>query len=259
MRTQKAGMAWSFTLLLILSLLSSGCNFFGKKVDNTVTTVPGELPDGTSIVGTWSMSSSTLDPKTTTPASAATTTVIFDPSGAGRLEVRDQKSGGIVCTAFGQYRLVGDDNFILYVQSTSPAGACPFPAQINFSSIKVAKDYLDYVDPSTKSPYRLFKDRAQELAPVGVWDFAGSGGLDYLFLDQHGYFLLQASMSGDVYLLEGFYTVANGAITLSFIQDGDPGKVAGTEYFDQFVTNGANLVFDITSTSGTTTLTGTKR
>lgn len=242
-------------LAAVLAFTFSGCKFFGKQEEITEYVPPGELGNGTSVVGSWSTSFSSLS-ATSEPTTAMTMTYAFAPNGTVRIEAREATGGGQTCVGFGQYRAIGQNNLIVYLQAAQPSN-CAFPAQFEMTEVEVSSLALKYRDPASGSEVKLLPDRAQTLAPVGVWKFAGDGGIDYLFFDHHGYFLMQTTISGQMYLVEGFYAISGGELTLSYM-DGDPGKVLGTEYFSQYITNGTQLQLDQTSTAGTASYVGTK-
>ncbi len=237
----------------LVTLTTSGCNFFGKVVPDPTPAV-GQLNDGTSFVGSWSTSFSDVS-TSNVPDFATTTTFNLDGNGGLQVTTRDMLSGGATCVGSGQYRLIGENNLILYIQSVLPT-TCVMTSQIQLSSVQVSTGYLSYIDPNSGNAYHLFSDRAQHIAPVGVWDFAGAGGIDYLFLDVHGYFVMQTTIGGQQYLLQGYYNIVGGGLSLYYFNNGDPTKVIGSTIFDSFVTNGQVLELTQTTTSGNIVLDG---
>lgn len=248
-----------FLIVLCLAALagaSSGCNFFGKKKDEAPLTLAGQLSNGATVIGTWSMSYAS--PTTTrNPSNAFTETYSFDPLGSAQIDLRDPHNGGIHCTGYGQYRTSDRDVFV-YVQAVSSA-MCPLSAVIHLASVQVTDSSLRYVDPESGSSLVLFRDRSQQLAPAGLWDFhaagaddQGNGGIDWIFLDVHGYFLMQTTLEGEPFLLIGRYDVAAGAIQFTFILNMDPASLdPNALVFSQFATDGQVLQLSFTDAEGT--------
>lgn len=271
MRTRKNVLLLPFVLFVMVPALLglSGCNFFGKKKDEIVQTNPGELASGVSIVGSWTISvagtaSSTANPPIFKPAVAMTQTLTFDPTNTVRWEVRDLFANGSGCTGYGQYRINAND-VIVYIQTVSASG-CNFPYSFRMASVNITKTALFYTDPDTQGHFAFFASRPQELAPIGVWNFAGAGanasgdgGIDYLLLDAQGYFLVQSTYSGQHYLLEGYYSTAVSGLRLYFF-NGDPSHISGDPMsFAQFVTDGHTLELNNLDANGqVVTYTGTK-
>lgn len=237
----------NFALTMVVLVGFSGCQFFGRLEDQAIPPI-GQLGDGSSFVGSWTYSNSGLD-SNGHPTYAITETYTFDPTGTARVEIRDVLSNGITCTGYGQYRQTGAHDLIIYLQAAEPAN-CGFPYQIQLTQIEVSGQVLKFKDPKSGYVFDLFKVRpVAALAPVGVWDFDsagadqnGDGGIDYLFLDPKGYFLIQTKSNGEMYLLVGFYTVVDSSLTLNFFANMDPAQVVGTPIvYKQFITNGTTL------------------
>jgi hypothetical protein len=190
-----------------------------------------------------------------------TTTYVFQSNGGVQVELRSQLHGGVTCTGYGQHREVGGDVQI-YIQGTSSAG-CALQPTFTLSNVQVLSKSIQYTDPISGYTQYMFADNAQTGAPVGVWDFKGAGGvsgengIDYLFFDQHGYFIMQTTSGGGQYLLEGFYTIANGALAMEFFDGKDPSKPSGSMSFPQYVTDGQNLQL-VDQASSAIVYTGTK-
>lgn len=232
---------------------ASGCQFFGKQTP-AAASAPGQLTDGTSFVGSWSTSYSDIS-TSDVPTVAATTTFTLDGSGGLQVTTRNQLGAGGTCVGSGQYRLVGQNNLVLYVQAVQPT-TCVMTSQMQLSNVQVASGYLSYTDPTNNGIYHLFADHAQPIAPVGVWKFGGAAGIDYLFLDAHGYFILQTTIGSDQYLLQGYYNVIGGGISLFYFNNGDPTQVIGSSIFSSFVTNGQTLELVQTTSTGDVTIDG---
>lgn len=241
------GLFFAIFVSSMLSALFSGCDFFGKQVPITDTQQPGTLADGTSIVGSWSASFSS-ESDIGQPTDALTETYSFDPNGAARVEVRDNLSGGGTCVAFGQYRVVGAQDVVIFVQAAVPS-SCPFDAQIRLSAVKVESVVLRFTDPKTQNRYAYFIEHAQQNAPVGVWDFDGAGaingekGYEYVFIDPHGYFRIQTTINGAHAFWDGFYSIepSSGTIYFNVFDDANAPKVDHTDVYSQFITDGNAL------------------
>ncbi|MBI3543123.1 MAG: hypothetical protein HY075_07610 [Deltaproteobacteria bacterium] len=256
MATRMGRFFLTLTLTLGFATAVAGCNFFGKQVDQPPP-APGQLADGSIFIGTWTQSASSIDANGN-PAVALTWTYTFDAAGSVRVEVRNQKAGGGSCAGTGQYRLIGSDTVLIYVQSETPAN-CGLPAQLQFSHVKVTSSYIDYIDPKDNGEYRLFPAaQPGALPPVGVWDFAGAGGIDYVFFDQNGYFLMQTTIDNTAYLMLGYYIVSSGQLSLHFFGN-DPSQVAGTTLFSSYLTNGSALELTQTTSTGDVVLDGVLR
>lgn len=231
-----------------LILNATGCNFFGKLEDAAVPTAIGELGDGSSFVGSWTISSASTSAEGE-PTYAVTETYTFDPNGSARIELRDVLSEGITCTGYGQFRQTGSAEVTVYLQSVEPAN-CAFSAQLKFSDVRVSGSTFKFKDPLSGYEFSLLKARTPStFAPIGVWDFnsagadeSGEGGIDYIFFDPRGYFLLQTTSDGEQFLLIGYYTISNGSLSLSFFSGMDPAQVSGSPLvYKQFVTDGSSL------------------
>lgn len=228
--------------------MASGCSFFGKEEDHSSQAAPGQLSDGATFIGSWSSSFASVD-SNGNPKFAFTTTFTFDPNGVARIEFRDAKLGGLNCTGFGQFRNLNGSDVIIYVQATSSA-SCAFPAQFALKGLRVTGNYIEYKDANTDDLVRMFADRAQTGAPTGVWNFHGAAGIDYLFLDQRGYFIVQTSIENEQSLLQGYYVVNNGSLVLKYFSGSDPAQVFGQQIFTQFIANDQSLRLLQTTTSG---------
>jgi hypothetical protein len=239
-------MGKSYLLALIalaggLAAATAGCNFFGTKADPGPQT-PGVLSNGTSVLGTWTASFSDTS-SSDKPTYAMTTTYTLQANGGAQVEIRNQKSGGVTCLGYGQHREVGGDVQI-YIQSSN---GCGFQNEFVLGGVQVLSKSIQYTDPISGYTQYMFAENDQVGAPVGVWQFngaggaSGDGGIDYLFFDQHGYFIMQTTSSGAQYLLLGTYTIASGVLTLQFFQGGDPTQTSGSMVFPQYVTDGQNL------------------
>ena len=241
---------WTIALVPLFCVALSGCNFFGKQKETAPVLAPGELPSGESIVGTWSRSSASLS-ATSNPTSATTMTYSFDPTGGVRIDVRDQKSGGQICSAFGEFRVVGDNNAVIYVQAVSST-SCGFGQQMSLTDIRISSTSISYTEGSSHQTVKLYVDHApRSQGLVGLWQFGGAGGIDYVLFDQHGYFVMQVNDQGDQVQLEGYYAVVDSALGLYFFS-GEPTNVTGTVVFSQFITNGSALILDELYEDGTT-------
>jgi hypothetical protein len=250
-------MGKSYLLALIalaggLAAATAGCQFFGTKTDPGPQ-APGALTNGASVLGTWSASFSDTS-SADTPHYAMTTTYMLQGNGSAQVEIRSQLNGGLICTGYGQHREVGGDVQI-YIQSASPSG-CGFQNEFTLGNVQVLSKSIKYTDPISGYAQYMFADNAQTGAPVGVWNFGGAGGtgggqngIDYLFLDQHGYFIMQTTSSGAQYLLMGLYTVASGALTLEFFQGTDPTQISSRLSFPEYVTDGQHLALTDQSSS----------
>ena len=238
--------ATTAAVLAVVLAMTSGCNFFGKQVDDEVVRAPGQLADGVSMVGTWTMSGTNTS-ETYNPTYAVTTSYIFDPNGTMRIEIRDMHSAGISCVAYGQYRNLGDREVVIYLQNST--GVCGFSAQMRFSNVQVTGDLMQVLDLTGGAPgsnYVYFKSHPQEAAPVGLWNFGGSGGVDFILFDAHGYFILQTTDQAGPFLMLGAYSVGSGAdigkLSLRFFSKMDPASSAGNPLvFSQYVTDGRDL------------------
>lgn len=226
-------------LTLVVSL--AGCKFFGKQEDPP-SPPPGQLADGSFFVGTWARSALRVN-GTGELDSATTTTFSFDIGGSMRIVVRNQREGGTNCSASGQYRLAGANTIVIYIQLVSSAD-CGFPSQIQLTNVRTGSGYLEYTDSADGGTYRMFGDNQQKAAPTGVWNFNGSCGIQYLFLDQHGYFILVSNET-----LRGFYATKSGSLVLYYFTD-DPSQVAEYTPFDSYVTNGQLLELLQTTSQG---------
>ncbi len=233
---------------LCITILFSffGCSFFGKKKDDNPNTNPGQLADGSYIVGSWAVSYASTSAERN-PGSAFTFVYSFDPINSAKVEVRDAHKGGIVCTGYGQYRIVQKD-VLIYIQSVS-SSVCGFESPMHWGSVQVLSKSLKANDKNGQA-MTFFSAKSAESAVVGLWDFksalsdeAGNGGIDFIFFDHQGYFLIQTTISGAQYLLVGFYEITSESILkLSFFINMDPSQVDGEPLeFSQFVTDGKVL------------------
>lgn len=258
------GKVFLIILTIVSSITASGCNFFGKLEEQDVPPT-GQLSDGSTFVGSWTTSASPVS-ATGEPSYAITETYTFDPTGAARVEMRDMLSNGITCTGYGQYRQTGPRDLTIYLQAAEPVN-CAFAAQIKFNEIEVKSQSIRFKVPQSEGIFDLFKVRAvAPVAPVGVWDFDsaggdanGEGGIDYLYLDPKGYFLIQTTAEGESYLLAGYYAITGTELSLTFISNMDPSKPVGTPLvYKQFVTNGAVLELIEETDSGDIVYTGAR-
>lgn len=244
-----------FRTVVFLTLVAgaSGCTFFGRQDAPTSTPAPGQLPDGTSVVGVWS--TTTMDVSTSdTPDVATTTTFTFNPDGSAQIETQDLHQNGSSCVVFGQYRVTGSNNVTVYGQ----VGDCDLPPQYDLLNVQVLGGYLSYVDSTTNDTFFLLGDNTQDSAPVGLWQFNGDLGIDDILFDPHGYFLLQTTDAGVQEILEGYYVVDSGTITLNFFDGTDPSQIVDSLEFTSFTNNGAQLMLEESATSGTSSATGTR-
>jgi len=243
----------AFTLLLALT--ASGCQFFGKQEEEVLNLIPGQLANGKSIVGTWSTSFLYIssDGAAADSSYAITETFTFDANGHAKIHIVDARDGGIDCNGSGQYQNVGSNNIVVYFQSVDDSN-CPVAASIVMTNIEVSGKKLSFKNKDSGHVYNYVAVRAQRFAPVGVWDFDGAsgdqngeGGIDYLYLDANGYFVLQTHFDGEDYGFSGYYTVSGSSITLTFYRNGDPSDLTGVVMsYDQFVTNGTHLILSTT-------------
>lgn len=237
----------------------SGCNFFGKQKAESNNTPIGELADGSSIIGNWSYSTANTSVDRN-PSLAYTTTYRFDPTGSVEVKLKDLHYGGIVCTAIGQYRRTSSQDITIYIQATT-SGMCGFNSLMYLNNIQVSGSRLQFYDPIAKANYVYFSDRTQISPPTGVWDFkaagadgAGEGGIDFLILDEQGYFIMQTTLSGSPYLLIGFYKVVGNSLGLYFFENSDPNNLTGSPIiFSEFITNGIQLQLTETASDGSHT------
>lgn len=235
-----------FFALAAFTIALSGCNFFGKK-DPADPLPPGQLADGASIVGTWTMDAANTS-ATNNPSVAYNTTYVFDAAGNAEVIVQDMHVSGAKCTAFGIYREIAANNFMIFVQGVVPS-SCGFAAQITLSDVKVKKRSFSYKDGFSEYPVTVFASQPQNPVVVGLWDFrsaggdaSGEGGIDYLLLDPHGYFLLQSTDAEGQFLLVGYYVVSNGSLSLVFFNNMDPTQVTTLPMmFSQFASDGTTL------------------
>lgn len=245
--------------------MAAGCNFFGKLEEQDLPPT-GQLGDGSSFVGSWTTSSAPVS-ATGEPAYAITETYTFDPTGAARVEMRDMLAGGIICTGYGQYRQTGDRALTIFLQAAEPVN-CAFSAQIKFTDIEIKSQSMRFKVPGADNYiFDLFKVRSvAAIAPLGVWDFDsaggdanGEGGIDYLYLDPKGYFLIQTTADGDSYLLAGYYAITGTQLSLTFFSNMDPSQPVGMPIvYKQFITDGATLELVEDSDSGDVVSVGTR-
>ncbi|MEW6055884.1 MAG: hypothetical protein AB1540_04645 [Bdellovibrionota bacterium] len=228
-------------LTLLLILFSTGCNFFGKEDNDGGNPPVGQLSDGKSIIGSWTASSASVDVDGN-PEFAITNTYTFDPAGGARIDVTDGKSATTICTGYGQYRNPNGNDVIIYVQGATPSN-CGFNSQIHLSQVEVFEKTIRFKDPESQETYAYFKVQPQPRAPVGVWDFDGAGGIDYLFLDKDGYFLIQSTDpdTSEMFLYVGIYSIIGAELRLGFFMNMDPSQLHGYWVFSQFVTDGQVL------------------
>ncbi|MGE4233133.1 MAG: hypothetical protein AB7F43_07375 [Bacteriovoracia bacterium] len=240
-----------YSLTLSLLILLSGC-FFGKKKAAENTSAPGTLGNGQSILGSFGYSVASLS-ETDNPSTAITTTYTFDPNLAARIEVKDPHIEGFHCIAYGQYRVVSGQEVLIYVQATS--GGCAFPSPIHLSNVEIKSQYMKYTDPQTNDRYTLFYNRnISTFAPIGLWDFRGTGGIDYMLFDENGYALVQVTIENEMYLLVGYYTIAGAGIRIYFFDGENPENVQGEPLeFESFATDGLQLQLTQKSEDGSET------
>lgn len=233
---------------LAIATASAGCNFFGKLEDEQVPTEIGKLASGASFLGSWTTNAADTSPDGH-PSYAVTETYTFDPTGSVRVELRDVLGSGITCTGFGQYRQNNGSDVTIYLQAAEPP-TCAFAAQIRLTQLSVSGQVLSFKDPLSGYTFKLLKTRDVPIAaPIGVWDFDGAGadingdnGIDYLFLDPKGYFLIQTTYEGEQYLLIGYYKITGNSLALYFFSNGDPAQLAGDPLvYKQFITDGVTL------------------
>lgn len=235
--------AKSKTLIFILTLIAishiSACDFFGRKKEEDTPRPVGILGDGKSIIGTYSYSAANTSADRN-PKIAQTAVYSFDPNSGARIEVTDPHLGSIKCSAFGQYRIQGEREVFIYIQAVQPEN-CGFAPVVHLADVEVLAQSLKYTEPSNGQRYSMFANRAPVQAPTGLWDFRGTGGIDYLFLDTQGYFILQSTdtETEEKFLLLGFYTVSQGSLSLTFFSNMDPTQVSGSPIvFSSFATDG---------------------
>lgn len=220
-------------------MTTAGCDFFGKKTDEQGYQAPGTLSSGQSIIGSYSFTSSSVA-ENRDPATATTITYSFDPNGSARVELRDPHYGGTECTGYGQFRTTGTEVFI-YIQAIS-SGHCNFGSPIHLSNVEVKSQSIQYTDPADQQRYTLFLKRYLPItAPVGIWDFKGEGGIDYLLFDQNGYFIMQYTEEKETYLLLGYYKILGARMELYLFSNMDPSQATAPIVFTNFITDGIRL------------------
>lgn len=250
------GRAISITTACVLLLTLTGCNFFGKEGETEGTRLPGELSSGQSILGTWSFSYASPT-ATNNPSDAQSIMYSFEPNSVLRIEMRDPHFNGVSCTGYGQYRIAGKDVFA-YIQA-SDSSACGFSSFTHLGAAEVQSQRILFKLPDGSTTH-LFKVRPiPSVAPVGLWDFQGQGGFDWIYFDPHGYFLVQATFDDEMYLLIGYYKVAQNGLSLTFFDNLDPSTVSVEPIvFDQFVTDGFELRLVEQTDDGPVTYTGSR-
>lgn len=250
---------------VVIASASAGCTFFGKLEDEPVPTQLGKLASGASFVGSWTTNAADKN-AAGKPTYAITETYTFDPNGSARIELRDVLGNGMVCTGFGQYRQHNGSDVTIYLQAAEPP-SCAFAAQIRFTQLNVAGQVLSFKDPQSGHTFKLLKTRNVAItAPIGVWNFNkagadanGDNGIDYLFLDPKGYFLIQTTYQAAQYLLDGYYEIAGNSLSLYFFSNGDPAQVTGSPIvYKQFITDGTRLELVEETPRGNVTIIGTR-
>ncbi|HRK01982.1 MAG TPA: hypothetical protein PLH57_04905 [Oligoflexia bacterium] len=217
----------------------AGCTFFGKQVDENANLAVGQISGGQSILGSWTFSFAQAT-ATNNPSDAQNITYSFEPNSVLRVEVRNPHYSGFLCTGYGQYRIAGRDVFA-YVQAESPQG-CGFSSFTHLGAAEVGSQRIVFTSPDGAKAY-YFKTRfVPTVSPVGLWDFQGDGGFDWIYFDHNGYFILQTTYESEMYLMVGYFSVAQNGVTLVFFDNLDPASVSTAPIiFDQFMTDGFTL------------------
>lgn len=252
-------------ILLPLTITLSGCDFFGKKTHEPKEGVIGSLQNGQNIVGSWTINYASTSTTNNNPAYAYTETLTFEPSYAAKIELKDQHQNGITCTAFGEFRVYGNDVHFYTQAISSPM--CGFDALYKFNSVTVNKGVLSYINPDDGKNYtyfNLFPPQYNTL--TGLWDFQnaaanpdGDGGYEWILFDPNGYFIVQTKYEGAHYLIYGYYSIDNtGKVTMTYF-DGDPNHTTGSEIFTKHSSSGTTLSLTYTDQSNVdVTYTGTR-
>lgn len=242
--------------LLVFIFLSTGCNFFGTKKDTATAQSNGSLANGVTILGTWTVSYASTN-ATNNPTDLYTESFSFDSTSSFRLEMKDPHQGGITCIAVGVYKIINND-LMLFVNSINNS-MCGFSAQYHFGNI-FSDDYvlkMTDLDSNIETTYfRSMNPSTQSL--YGIWNFHsqgsdqnGDGGIDWIFFDSSGYFLLQTKFSGQMYIMQGFFSInSSNAVTMVFFTDRPDVPDNSAMMFDQYVTSGTQLALSYSNGNG---------
>lgn len=242
---------------LALSAMLSGCNFFQKRDDTAKQLPPDEVSNGQSILGLWSYTNATAT-NTGDPTDARTTYYSFQPNSVVNVIVTDPHTNASICTGFGQYRIWGNDVKV-FVQATTGHG-CTIPSFTDLGETTVEQERLTFKDNASGVVSYLWAVRnSTPTGPVGLWNFGGQGSIDWIDFDPYGYFLLQTTSNGVMSVIQGFYIVQQGALMLVFFDNQDPAQYSQDALvFDQYITDGQNLILVQGTGSTATQITGVK-
>ncbi len=235
---------------------SLGCNFFGSKKDETTAQPVGSLSSGISILGVWTTSYAS-ESANRNPGDLYTATYTFDTQLSFKISLKDPHQGGIECIAMGSYKIINND--ILMFVSGINNSMCGFTSQYHFINISADKFVMKMTEMSSNSEMTLFQSlNPQSLNLVGVWDFHsqgadqnGDGGIDWIYFDSNGYFLVQTKYSGVYYIMKGFYSISDtNAVTMAFFTERPDYPEQSGMYFDQFITSGNQLALSFDDGNG---------
>jgi hypothetical protein len=233
----------TFVLILLVAGIS-GCNFFGKESEESTLPPLGALPDGSSVIGTWSALSWGDFP--------SVDAYTFDPTGNAQVRFRDPRASGTDCLAYGTFKVLSS-TVVIDVQAYS-SSECRFPDQIRLESVRVS-DPGHYIEArevgftSGGGSRKFLLERNPIFALVGLWDFRGQAGIDYLWFDEHGYCLMQlTAQEGETQplVLVGYYDpLVTGGVRLIFFSDSSFDVLSGAFLeFSDYLTNGSQLQLD---------------
>ncbi len=244
-------------LILTALLLLTSCDFFGKKEEETNDLTPSQFASGVSVEGVFtSFAAFPGNLATDDPLQVAGVTYHFEPNGNSKIEVEDYNAMLTSCTAYGQYRVIGNSDIFIYTQAIT--GGCSFGSPFHMSQVKRKSQKIEYLQDGSTNTFHLWQARrVNGAAPVGIWNFGGEGGIEYLLFDKHGYFLLQVSNNGTPNLLPGYYWIDGNRLALQFFRNMDPEQIVDDPIvFSRFITDGQYLNLVDTSSSGEVVLKG---